>query len=141
MCIGYSYPSSILEEYHQYDTVVYPRNVRTKTRTEKVWSMLGTLRSWLPGGSKQEDVEEDKILTLSEMCEVCLHIYLEPFRSMLSKCDYRQEFVISNTCKQIEHITLFFRCPKFVYQKSYAADERPQRDLPQVLQYTGRNCV
>ncbi len=125
---------SIAAEYHQYDTIVYPRNVKTKTLAEKAKATFGAVFGWLSGSSqsKQEDVEEDRVLTLSQMCELCLHVYLEPFRNMLSKCDFHPGFNIGDVGRQIGQICSLLQRPKFVYRNSYVAVDRYQQELPQV---------
>ena len=102
--------------YHQYDTVVYPKYIKTsksfyKRAKETVGAMLGF------GSSSQSHEEEDiTLLSPYEMGKLCLQVYLEGYKKMLCSGGFPQQANLQTIVEEICHIFNLLYHPVTFYQ-------------------------
>jgi len=103
LCLCFLTHTTHLGTHHQYDTVVYPKDLKpskpwyekTKEKTKSFFGM---------DVSKGEDV---KPLSTFDMGKLCLHTYLEGYRQKLCSGSFPQEANLQTIVQEICHI---FKC-------------------------------
>ena len=119
--------STHLGAYHQYDTVVYPKDVKSpkswyERTKEKAKSFFG-----IGSGSKSADdsKEEDlKILNSFEMGKLCLQVYLHEYKEMLRSGSFPKQANLQSITEEICHIYNLLYHPFIFYQNTSVSTER-----------------
>ena len=150
-CIYYYLPLSlmfsIVDTFHQYDTIAYPRHAKAKKDfSERVREevaekgyVMGTLhaiKGVFTGGkqtSSRADDKEDAFIPLSidDMCSTCLDLYLEEYHSPLSKCIFPEQFSIPAVVRKIHYMYSSLHYPLAAHTVIL---DRRQRNIPQVCE-------
>lgn len=107
-----------LGTYHQYDTVVYPKDIKTsKSLYEKAKDRF---KAWVGIGSDSQSQEEEGVTILSpfEMGKLCLHVYLERYKQMLCSGSFTQQANIQMTVEEICHVFILLYYPIIFNQNS-----------------------
>ena len=116
--------------YHQYDTVVYPKNIKTskslykiaKETAKSVGAMFGF------GSSSQPQEGEDIPLSPFEMGKLCLQVYLEGYKQMLCSGGFTQQANLQTIVEEICHIFNLLYYPITFYQ-SYSTPTQYKLDV------------
>ena len=105
--------------YHQYDTVVYPKHIKTskslykwaKETAKSVGAMLGF-------GSSSQPQEEEGISLLSsfEMGKLCLQVYLEGYKEMLCSSSFPKQANLQTIVEEVCHIFNLLYSPIIFHQ-------------------------
>ena len=94
--------SFCLGTYHQYDTVVYPKNITSKSFYERAKEKAKTFFWWSSDSQSQEE-ENITILSPFEMGKFCLHVYLDGYKQMLCSGSFPQQaniqMIVEEICK------------------------------------------
>ena len=110
--------------YHQYDSVVYPKNVKaTDTavhpkdiRTTK--SLYQRAKAWFRRSSSSQPQEEEDTLSPFEMAKLCLQVYLDGYKQMLCSGSFPQQADLKAIVEEICHIFHLLYCPIICHQNS-----------------------
>ena len=108
-----------LGTYHQYDTVVYPKDIKTsKSLYEKAKDRF---KAWVGIGSDSQSQEEEGVTILSpfEMGKLCLHVYLERYKQMLCSGSFPQQANIQMTVEEICHVFNLLYNP-IIFNQNYS---------------------
>ena len=121
--------------YHQYDTVVYPKNVTScatvvypkdfkasNSLYEKTRKQAKTLLVKLFPGSQPQ---EENILSPSEMGHLCLLVYLDGHKQMLSSGSFPQQTNLKMIVEEICHIFHLLYHPVICNHNSTTPLEKP----------------
>ena len=116
-----------LGTYHQYDTVVYPKDMKTsKSLFEKAKEKV---KAWVGFGSDSQSQEEEGITILSpfEMGKLSLHVYLDRYKQMLCSGSFPQQANIQMIVEEICHV--FYRLYNpIIFNQSYSTPSTPKLD-------------
>ena len=110
--------NAFIGSYHQYDTAVYPKNIKAsksfyKIAKETVGAMFGF------GSNSQPQQEEDiNLLSSFEMGKLCLQVYLEGYKQMLCSGGFPQQANLQTIVEEICHIFNLLYYPITCYQAS-----------------------
>ena len=99
--------------YHQYDTVVYPKHIKTsrslfkwaKETAKSVGAMFGF------GSSSQEG-----LLSPFEMGKLCLQVYLEGYKEMLCSSSFPKQVNLQTIVEEVCHIFNLLYYPIIFHQ-------------------------
>ena len=116
-----------LGTYHQYDTVVYPKDIKTsKSLYEKAKDRF---KAWVGIGSDSQSQEEEGVTILSpfEMGKLCLHVYLERYKQMLCSGSFTQQANIQMTVEEICHVFIHLYYP-IIFNQNYSKPSTQKLD-------------
>ena len=95
--------------YHQYDSVVYPRSVKTsetavnpkdiKTTKSFLQRAKTKAKAWFRSSSQPQ--KEENVLSPLDMGKLCLQVYLDDYKQMLSSGSFAN---LKTTVEEICHI-------------------------------------
>ena len=137
---------SIVDTFHQYDTIAYPRHPKVKKDyserfreqvAEKgyIRGTIGFFKGMLKQSSSKhtENVEEEMFtpLNIEEMCGTCLVMYLEEYHSSLSECIFPEQFSIPAIVRKIQYVYSSLRNPLAGHTVPL---DRRQKNMPQVCE-------
>ena len=94
--------------YHQYDSVVYPRSVKSDTavnpkdiKTTKSFLQRAKTKAKAWFRSSSQPQEEENVLSPLDMGKLCLQVYLDEYKQMLSSGSFAN---LNTTVEEICHI-------------------------------------
>ena len=111
--------------YHQYDSVVYPRSVKTsetainpkdiKTSKSLFQRAKTKAKALLRLSSSSQPQEEENVLSPLDMGRLCLQVYLDDYKQMLSSGSFAN---LKTTVEEICHIFHLLCCPSICNHNS-----------------------
>ena len=101
-------------QYHQYDSIVYPKHIKThdtvvypkdfkpsKSFFGRTKKKAKSFAAFLGFGSSSQPQEEENVLSPLDMGRLCLQVYLDEYKQMLSSGSFAN---LKTTVEEICHI-------------------------------------
>ena len=108
--------------YHQYDSVVYPRSVKSDTavnpkdiKTTKSFLQRAKTKAKAWFRSSSQPQKEENVLSPLDMGRLCLQVYLDEYKQMLSSGSFAN---LKTTVEEICHIFHLLCCPSICNHNS-----------------------
>ena len=122
--------SFCLGTYHQYDTVVYPKNIKTSKSFYEIAKEKAKTFFWWSSDSQSQEKEDITILSPFEMGKLCLYVYLDGYKQMLCSGSFPQQANIQMIVQEICKIFALLYNPVISY--STPSEKRLDRKFTEV---------
>ena len=126
-CVFFLLHTAHLDTYHQYDTVVYPKDVKSpKSWYERTKEKAKSFFGFGSGSKSPDEYKEENLRIFSpfEMGKLCLQVYLEGCKQMLCSGSFPQPANLQTIVEEICHIFNLLFHPLIFHQNSSTPQER-----------------